>query len=332
MNDRRVPDTDLDIRTLRQFVAVAEELSFTRAAARLFVAQQAVSREIQALERRLGTTLFLRTTRQVTLTPAGQRLLERARQLVALHDDLVDDVAGPARPVIVDLLSEGRMTGPRVLEALRAAAPDQEFRGRYGGATAAAIGQVLSGELDVCVGRTDWIGQRQRSELERRLVRYEPLAVLLPADHPLARLDEIPIARLAGQEIDGNPARPDATEWVDLVGQFLDFAGAIPTPPHVAALGPDDQAHHLVRQGLPILSAVDHADVPGGVVRPLVDPVPIFAWSICWRRGLRRNVVEAIEAAVEVLTEGTDWLDVPSDAWLPEPEASRRSTLSVTTN
>jgi hypothetical protein len=45
-----------------------------------------------------------------------------------------------------------------------------------------------------------------------------------------------------------------------------------------------------------------------------VDPVPIFPWSICWRRGLRRDVVEAIEAAVAVLTDGSDWLEVPTDA------------------
>jgi DNA-binding transcriptional LysR family regulator len=322
---RRVADTDLDVRTLRYFVAVAEELNFTRAAARLFVAQQAVSRDIRQLERRLGTPLFVRTTRRVTLTPEGQRLLVRARELVALHDAILDDVAGPGRPVMVDLLSEGRLTGPRVLEALRAAAPDLDFLGQYGHAGAAAIDQLRSAELDIAVGRVDWIGQRSTAGLERRLVRWEPLALLLPGGHQLTRLEEVPIARLAGLEIDVNPGRPDATEWTDLASQLLDLAGAVPTPPHVSAVGLENQAHHLMRQGVPILTGVDHVEVPGGIVRPLVDPVPIYPWSIGWRRGLRTEVVAAIEAAADLLGADTDWLELPGQAWLPEPEAARHA-------
>jgi DNA-binding transcriptional LysR family regulator len=321
---RRVPDIDLDIRTLRYFVAVAEELSFTRAAARLFVAQQAVSRDIRQLERRLGTPLFVRTTRRVTLTPEGQRLLIRARELVALHDAILDDAAGPGRPVIVDLLSEGRLTGPRVLETLRAAGPDVEFLGRYGDAAAAAVDQLRAAELDIAVGRVEWVGQRSVADIGRRLVRLEPLAVLLPGGHPLAQLDEVPIARLAGLEVDVNPGRPDATEWTDLTSQLLAFAGAVPTPPHVSAVGLENQADHLIRQGVPILTGGDHVAVPGGVVRPLVDPVPIYPWSIAWRRGLRNDVVAAIGAAADLLAASTDWLELPVNAWLPEPEASLR--------
>jgi DNA-binding transcriptional LysR family regulator len=319
---RSVPDTDLDVRTLRYFVAVADELNFTRAAARLFVAQQAVSRDIRQLERRLGTPLFLRTTRRVTLTPEGERLLVRARELVALHDAIVDDVGGPSRPVIVDLLSDGRRTGPRVLEALRAAAPELDFLGRYGGATSVAIGLLRSAELDLALGRIDWLGQDRTTGLDRRLVRFEPLALLLPADHQLASLDAVPLARLEGLQIDVNPGRPDAIDWVDIARQFLDRAHATATPPHVSAVGLDNQAHHLVRQGLPILTSLDHMEVPGGIVRPIVEPVPIFPWSIVWRHGLRRDVVSAIEAAVDALKSDTDWLELPPDAWLPEPEAS----------
>jgi DNA-binding transcriptional LysR family regulator len=319
--NRPALDTDLDLRTLRYFVAVAEELNFTRAAARLFVAQQAVSRDIRQLERRLGTPLFERTTRRVSLTPEGQRLLIRARELVALHDAILDDVAAPSRPIFVDLLSEGRRTGPRVLAALRAAAPDLEFIGRYGDAAAAAIGLLPSTDVDVVLGRVSWVGQRPTAGLERRLVRWERLAVLLPAGHPLGNLASVPVARLAGLEIDVNPGRPDAAEWIDLASQFIDLAGAVPTPPHVSAVGLDNQAHHLVRQGVPILSSIDHVDIPGGIVRPLVDPVPVYPWSIAWRRGLRREVVVAIETAADVLTADTDWLDLPADAWIPEPEA-----------
>jgi Bacterial regulatory helix-turn-helix protein, lysR family/Phosphotriesterase family len=75
---------ELDLRLLRHFVAVAEELHFTRAAARLYVAQQALSRDIRRLEQQLGVRLLTRTTRQVRLTADGERLLVRARELLAL--------------------------------------------------------------------------------------------------------------------------------------------------------------------------------------------------------------------------------------------------------
>jgi DNA-binding transcriptional LysR family regulator len=80
-----MPD-ELDPRLLRYFVAVAEELHFTRAAARLYGAQQALSRDIARLERQLGVRLFTRTTRRVALTREGQRLLVRARELLALRE------------------------------------------------------------------------------------------------------------------------------------------------------------------------------------------------------------------------------------------------------
>ena len=116
---RPIRDVDIDVRSLRYFVAVAEELSFTRAATRLFVAQQAISRDIRRLEDQLGTRLFVRTTRRVTLTPDGERLLARARDLIAINDRIIDELGASTRPIVVDLLSEGRLTGPTILEATR---------------------------------------------------------------------------------------------------------------------------------------------------------------------------------------------------------------------
>ncbi|MDI5982953.1 LysR family transcriptional regulator, partial [Amycolatopsis magusensis] len=72
----------LDPRLLRAFVTVAEDLHFTRAAARLYVAQQALSRDVRRLERELGAELFVRSTRQVTLTADGERLLPYARRVL----------------------------------------------------------------------------------------------------------------------------------------------------------------------------------------------------------------------------------------------------------
>jgi DNA-binding transcriptional LysR family regulator len=315
-------DIDLDIRSLRSFVAVAEELHFTRAATRLFVAQQALSRDIARLESRLGVQLFVRTTRRVTLTQEGRALLAGAPDLIRRHDQLVAELRQPTRPVIVDLMSEGPRTAIQVLELARELAPDLEFRGRYGGAVGASIRRLEAAELDAAFGRVRWRGLRMPAGIETELLRFEPLALLLPEGHALARHPELSVGSLRGIEIDANPATPEAVEWTDLARQFLAFAGAISTPDHVAALGPDDQAHHLVRQGLPILTTIDHADVPGGVIRPIVDPTPLYAWSVAWRQGSHPGGIPAIRAAVRRLRDDRGWLDRPDGSWLPEPEAS----------
>ena len=324
MNTRPAsPDVDLDIRSLRSFVAVAEELHFTRAATRLFVAQQALSRDIARLEGRVGTPLFVRTTRRVTLTPEGRRLLERARMLLALHDEIVAELLHPTRPVLVDLMSEGRRTALRVLEAARAAAPEVEFRGRYGGGMGSSLRRLEAAELDVAFGRLAWRGAAA-SHAASEPLRDEPLAVLVPLGHPLAAMDAVPMAGLAGSEIDANPANPDAPEWSDLVAQLLALSGARATPDHIPAVGLDDQAHHLVQQNLPILTSIDHVDVPGGVIRPIVEPVPVYPWSMAWRPGSHPAGLAAIREAATGLGRSEGWLAPRGDAWLPEPEASLR--------
>ena len=316
------PDADLDIRSLRAFVAVAEELHFSRAAARLFVAQQALSRDIRKLEERVGTPLFARTTRRVSLTPEGRRLLERARPLLRLHDEIVVELLHPSRPVLVDLMSEGRRTAPRILEAARQLEPMVEFRGRYRGGMGESTRLLESAELDVAFGRVDWQGRRGEGAIAHEVIRFEPLAVLVPLGHPFASTEAVPVAALAGMEIDANPSSPDAPEWSDLVVQFLALTGAFPTPDHVPAVGLDDQAHHLVQQGLPILTTVDHIDVPGGVLLPMVQPVPIYRWSIAWRAGSHPAGLAALREAASTLGQEHRWLELPEDAWLPEPEAA----------
>ena len=86
-----------ELRLIRYFVAVAEELHFGRAAARLHVAQPGLSQQIQSLERRLGVRLLERTSRQVRLTPAGSLLLSEGRRLLADTERTVDRVQRTGR-------------------------------------------------------------------------------------------------------------------------------------------------------------------------------------------------------------------------------------------
>src|SRR5215210_5038919 len=90
-------DLPVELRQLRYFVAVAEELHFGRAAERLHMSQSPLSRAIRELERELGLVLFVRTTRRVALTPAGAALFERGRRALAEVDLAVDDARRAAR-------------------------------------------------------------------------------------------------------------------------------------------------------------------------------------------------------------------------------------------
>ena len=324
-------EPELTIRGLRAFVAAAEELHFTRAATRLFVAQQVLSRDIQRLERELGVALFVRSTRRVLLTAEGERLLPRARELLALHDRLPREVRAPDQPVIAFLLSEGRLTGRRVLDAARQAAPHLEFRARHGPGLVPVLASLLSGEVHVAFGRVDRLDRRLPAELDVRLIRFEPLALLLPASHGLAKVAEVQLAALAGVEIDAGIGNPRAIEWSDLAQQFLAIAGARAAPPHVPVEGVEEQAHHLAKQGLPILTTIDHRPVPGGEFRRLVRPMPLFAWSLVYRRDSDVAGVAALQAAAERLATDEHWLEIPADAWLPEPEATRIARSSEAT-
>lgn len=327
---------ELEIRSLRYFVAAAEELNFTRAAARLFVAQQALSREIQRLEARLGTPLFHRTTRRVTLTPDGERLLVRARDLVAAHDAVWADVHAPAaaQPTVVDLMSDGRLTAIRILDLARTLAPTVELRGRYSGGTGEALEKLATGSLDVAFGRVGWLDAKPMPTIEHVLVRLEPLSLLLPAAHPLAQQESVSVRSLQGLEIDGLPPHSGTPEWADLIVQFFALSGAHSTPPHLPAVGLQEQGYHLVRQGLPILTSIDHVEIPGGVMRPLVDPVPLYAWSMAWRRDSDAGGLSALRDAAAELAATEGWLagvgDRGNDTWLPEPDASRVANGDLT--
>lgn len=314
------------MRTLRAFVTVAEELHFTRAAERLFVAQQALSRDIRRLEDQLGITLFIRTTRNVALTPEGERFLVRAREILALHELALGELSEPSRPVLVDIISGSRLTGVRVLEAVRRSAPGWEFRARHSGGLSAALDRLSVGKVDVALGRVDGIARSLPADVVSHVVRYEPLALLLPADHPLAAHEPVPTSALAGLELDAG--RPDDVdpEWWDLMRQLLDLVGARATPPHPVADGIEEEALHLVEQGLPIVTSIDRRPVSGGVLRALSDPVPLFVWSIVRRRDARHAGIEAVVDAARRLGREEGWDEVPEGAWLPQPERSRRRT------
>ncbi|EKX63026.1 LysR family transcriptional regulator [Streptomyces ipomoeae] len=314
-----VPDT-IEPRLLRSFLAVAEELHFTRAAARLYVAQQALSRDIRRLERELGAELFVRTTRRVTLTADGERLLPYARRVLAAQDELVAAFR-EARPLLVDLNSPGLATGRRVLHRARELAPEQELMARYESGLTYAAAEMLAGRLDVSFGRFAGLDPAVRAGLEQQPVRYEPMALILPEGHRLAALDAVPLAELAGERVYAGAGNPRTPEWTELAGLLFAGRGIEVAPPVPLAVGPEEFERLMAKTGYPVLAVVDLPPLPHTVSRPIVDPVPLSPVSLVWRKGLVHPGLDALRRAAVELARAEVWLSYPADGWIPVMDA-----------
>ncbi|MFC9681266.1 LysR family transcriptional regulator [Streptomyces sp. NPDC056948] len=177
----------MELRHLQHFVAVAEDQHFTRAAERLLVSQSGLSASIRALERELQTPLFVRTTRRVTLTPAGRALLGEAERILAqvrTAHEAVAAVQGVLRGMLA-LGSEQCIAGVNVaglLATFRRRHPDVEICLRQAGSGALAE-EVAAGRLDLAfVVRT----QEDTDQLRSVPLTSEPMTVLCHPSHRLA--------------------------------------------------------------------------------------------------------------------------------------------------
>ncbi|MCX4811439.1 LysR family transcriptional regulator [Streptomyces sp. NBC_01239] len=312
-----MPDS-LEPRLLRAFLAVAEELHFTRAAARLYVAQQALSRDVRRLERELGVELFVRSTRQVALTADGERLVPYARRVLGAQEELLAAFRGAgARPLLVDLNTPGLGTGRRVLRRARELAPEQELMVRYESGLGGAAVELIAGRLDVSFGRFGGLDAGVRAGLGHQLVRYEPMAVVLPEGHRLAALDEVPLAALAGEVVYAGAGNPRTPEWTDLARRLFEGRGISVAPPAPMAVGEEEFERVMARTGTPILAVVDFPATPRTVVRPLVDPVPLSAVSLVWRKGLVHTGFDALRRAAVEIGNACGWLRRPVNGWIP---------------
>jgi DNA-binding transcriptional LysR family regulator len=314
---------DIDPRLLRVFAAVAEELHFTRAAARLYLAQQALSRDIARLEREVGAGLFVRTTRRVALTPEGERLLPYARRVLAAYEELNHAVAPADRPLTVDVAAPVS-TGRLVLDEARRRAPRTEFVARYHAGLTGAAEAVVAGRLDVSFGRVAGLPAALRAGLTHRLVRYERAAVLLPKEHPLAAAPQVPLAGLAGETLYAGAGNPDTAEWTDYARELFAGRGIVLAPPFPRIDGDEEFARVVRSRGWSVLASEVFTGVPGMVLRPLADPVPLAPVSLVWRRGLRHPGLDALLVAARDLGAAAGWTRRPPDGWLPAADQTVR--------
>jgi DNA-binding transcriptional LysR family regulator len=298
----------LDLKHLRCFVAVAEELSFSAAARRLYMSQQALSRIVQQLERELRTTLLERTTRSVRLTPAGEVLLDSARRSLAAVEATFESVRRPggdgARPQLrVDVSSSGLQTGAEILRRIRRQRPDIAVREVEEGVPRGLVA-LQEAQLDALFGYAAGVPAGVHAEPVRR----EPVLLGLAVDHPLAELDVVPVARLA--DVDLLLPAEAAPEWVRFVEDVCRRAGVVarhwPGTTH-GSVG----AAEVVGRGLCVVPTTAWSVPPPTMVfRPLIDPAPVFTWSMMLaKNGVERPEVAALARCVRDLSRELGWLD-----------------------
>jgi len=216
----------MDLHHLRHFAAVAEALHFGRAAARLDMAQPALSQSIQRLEAALGTSLFIRSRHGVALTPAGNALLPHARETL-LQAELAERAVQRAARGEFSLLRVGFVPWslttalPRALRRFRRCWPGVQVR-LYERVSRQQVSSLRRGELDlalISLRMTDTAG------LETRIVERSRLVVAVPAGWPLAARSALRLSELAEQPFvifppALSPAAHDAFESACLAAGF----------------------------------------------------------------------------------------------------------------
>jgi DNA-binding transcriptional LysR family regulator len=306
---------DLDVAQVRAFVRTAEELHFGRAAGTLAISQQALSKRIARLESLLGTELFQRGGNGVRLTDAGQRFLPPARQTVAAADAAVAAAVGKDRPLRVDVW--GHLYAPMRTLAQVAGRAGELVLG-HGRDLPSVTTALLHGDIDAAFGR---VHPPLPAGLEHRLVRLEPVDAVLSADHPLAAEPALRPDQLRDSVL----WAPGALDRLDFLHRFTDRFGIQNAATSInlglghflAEVAEEPRRFSLVPADVPM------PEVPGLRSVPLIDPTPLYAWSLLWRTGNGHPGLNCLTATCAEEAGRNRWLEYdPIREWLPEPPAS----------
>lgn len=227
----------MELRHLKYFQAVAEELSFSRAARRLRIAQPALSRAVQEIERELGAQLIERERRSPRLTPAGNVLLHETGLILERLDEALRRVhrtakgeegelrlgyiGPPTRPFLARLLKEYGRRYPRVTVILEERTPERVWE------------MVSKGRLSV--GLTRPVLAHEALGLQTLLLREEKFCAAVPLDHPWARLASLPWKKLVGEPLI-ILARREGAGSHDAIQAACQAAGFVPRVKHMPSL------------------------------------------------------------------------------------------------
>jgi DNA-binding transcriptional LysR family regulator len=279
---------EVETRVLRYFVAAAEELHFGRAAARLGIAQSALSRAIQRLERRMGVTLLTRTSRSVGLTTAGEVLLVEGREALNAMTAAIrhaQRVGGRGQPRLVLAVKPGGDAGllRAILEQYETDPQAVPVDIAFSVGERAAM--VREGRADVALLHRP---QNDLTGLDAEDLRTERQVVVLPASHPLASRASVRMADLSGQPM---PRWPEGRQTT---GQPIQDAGQLM---NLIALG---------RMVAVLPESIRHRLPSDVICRPVPDAEDVTT-VVAWPRHSRSRLVAGfVQAATKAAAEIRD--------------------------
>ncbi|MHA4819206.1 LysR family transcriptional regulator [Streptomyces aculeolatus] len=296
----------MDLRQLRYFVTLSEELHFGRAAAREHIVQSALSQQVQRLERAVGVRLVERSTHHVALTAAGAAFLVEARQILA-HVERAAAVArgaGSASPALrVGIIDAGYDSMAQILYEVQARFPELVIHQVEAGVPE-QYQLLVDGRLDVGIGRA----ALAPPEVASQLFRHDPLGVMIPAGHRFASMADVPVAVLA-QEPLLLAEEVQAPEFNQFTVEMCREAGFTPTV-YEGTVESIRAAADLVAQGrcLYCVPASCISAYPGTLWRPLTEPTSYYPWSVLWRASDDSAHVRAIVACARTMSARLGWL------------------------
>ena len=296
----------MELRHLRYFATVAETCHFGRAAEQLHIAQPALSQAIRQLESELDVTLFTRTTRQVSLTPAGEFLRTEAARVLSAIDDSVRGVRriGAGRHGLVRLGLTGTASFshlPGIARVVKRELPEVALEIHADLLTPAQCERLQSGALDLGVLRPPAVGEG----LTLRTLEVEPLALAIPVDHRLAVEPVVAMADLRTEPFIAYSARDSAVN--EAVLRSCREAGFVPRREHEAPSTAVLLALVAAGLGVAIVPASVRAlPLEGVVFRDLLDAGSVEL-ALAYRTDDDNPVVDAV---IEIL-EAADLFTAP---------------------
>jgi DNA-binding transcriptional LysR family regulator len=297
----------IELRQLRYFVTLAEELHFGRAAEREHIVQSALSQQLQRLERELGVRLLDRSTHHVELTRAGEAFLVEARRLLVQAERAVAaarHAGGATAALWVGIVDASYDSMPRILHLVQQQYPSLAIHQVEAGVPE-QFKLLAEGRLDVGFGRASLAPAEVASEL----FRLDPLGVLVAEGHRFASLQAVPVAALAAEPLllEEDERAPEFNQFVVELCRSVGFTPTL----YRGTVQSMRAAAELVLHGrcvVSVPSSCAQAALPGVVWKPLVEPVSRYPWSLLWRAGDQSEHVRAVRACTGELARELGWL------------------------